>query len=143
MSRKPYPSDLTDAQWAELALLLPPDATRGHPRTTNLRVVVNGPPEADTCCVAAYPGPPQADWLRWPTGVVGLGHRGMVAHHGEAQTGQPPLRSAAPTVGVECTLAWMARCRRLSQDYEERTENSETWVHVAMVNLMLKRLQAT
>ena len=42
MSRKPYPSDLTDAQWNELAPLLPPDTTRGHPRTTDLREVVNG-----------------------------------------------------------------------------------------------------
>ena len=42
MSRKPYPSDLTDAQWEELASLLPPDTTRGHPRTTDLREVVNG-----------------------------------------------------------------------------------------------------
>ena len=41
MSRKPYPSDLTDAQWDELAPLLPPDTTRGHPRTTR-REVVNG-----------------------------------------------------------------------------------------------------
>ena len=42
MSRKPYPSDLTDAQWEELAPLLPPDTRRGHPRTTDLREVVNG-----------------------------------------------------------------------------------------------------
>ena len=42
MSRKPYPSDLPDAQWEELAPLLPPDTTRGHPRTTDLREVVNG-----------------------------------------------------------------------------------------------------
>ena len=42
MSRKAYPSDLTDAQWEELAPLLPPDQTRGHPRTTDLREVVNG-----------------------------------------------------------------------------------------------------
>ena len=41
---------------------------------------------------------------------------------------------------VERTLAWLSRCRRLSKDYEERTETSEAWVHVAMVNLMLKRL---
>ena len=37
MSRKPYPSDLTDAQWEEL-----PDTKRGPPRTTDLREVVNG-----------------------------------------------------------------------------------------------------
>ena len=41
MSRIPYPWDLTDAQWEELAPLLPPDTKRGHPRTTNLREVVN------------------------------------------------------------------------------------------------------
>ena len=46
-------------------------------------------------------------------------------------------------MGVERTLAWMSRCRRLSKDYEERTESSEAWVHIAMVYLMLKRLQAT
>ena len=42
MSRKPYPTDLTEAQWQELEPLLPPDTTRGHPRTTDLREVVNG-----------------------------------------------------------------------------------------------------
>jgi putative transposase len=42
MRRKPYPSDLTDAQWEELALLLPPPKPGGHPRTVELREVING-----------------------------------------------------------------------------------------------------
>jgi putative transposase len=42
MNRKPYTSDLTDAQWEELAPLLPPANARGHPRTVNLREVING-----------------------------------------------------------------------------------------------------
>ena len=42
MSRKPYPTDLTDAQWDVLKPLLPPDSARGHPRTVDLREVING-----------------------------------------------------------------------------------------------------
>ena len=79
--------------------MLPPDTTRGHPRTTDLREVVKRKPDS---------------------------------HHFEAL----PRRWV-----VERTLAWMSRCRRLSKDYEELTESSEAWVHIAMVHLMLKRLQ--
>jgi putative transposase len=42
---------------------------------------------------------------------------------------------------VERTLGWLSRCRRLSKDYEERTESSEAWVHIAIIHFMLKRLQ--
>jgi len=41
MRRKPYPSDLTDAQWALLQPLLPPPEHRGRPRKTDLREIVN------------------------------------------------------------------------------------------------------
>ena len=40
--RKPYPSDLTDAQWETLSPLLPPAKPGGHPRTVDLREVING-----------------------------------------------------------------------------------------------------
>ena len=39
--RKPYPSDLSDAQWALLGPLLPPPVSAGAPRTTKLREVLN------------------------------------------------------------------------------------------------------
>ena len=39
--RKPYPSDLSDAQWAILEPLLPPPVPAGAPRTTRLREVLN------------------------------------------------------------------------------------------------------
>ena len=42
---------------------------------------------------------------------------------------------------VERTLAWLSRCRRLSKDYEELPETGETWVHIAMAHLTLKRLK--
>ena len=41
MNRKPYPSDLTDAQWQELAPLLPPAKPGGRPRTVDMREVIN------------------------------------------------------------------------------------------------------
>lgn len=42
---------------------------------------------------------------------------------------------------VERTFAWMSRCRRLSKDYERSPEVSETWIHVSMIQRMLRRLE--
>jgi putative transposase len=41
MNRKPYPSDLTDAQWAVLKPLIPPAWPGGRPRTSDMREVLN------------------------------------------------------------------------------------------------------
>lgn len=41
MKREPYPTDLTDAQWATLAALLPPGPWWGRPRRVDLREVGN------------------------------------------------------------------------------------------------------
>ena len=43
-TRKHYPSDLTDEQWATVAPLIPPakqSARGGHPRTVDMREVLN------------------------------------------------------------------------------------------------------
>jgi putative transposase len=42
MPRKPYPTDLTDAQWAILEPLIPPAKPGGRPREVDLREVLNG-----------------------------------------------------------------------------------------------------
>jgi putative transposase len=39
---KRYPSDLTEAEWPILEPLIPPPKSGGHPRTVNIREVVNG-----------------------------------------------------------------------------------------------------
>lgn len=41
MKRKPYPSDVTDDQWALLEPLIPPARPGGRPREVNIREVVN------------------------------------------------------------------------------------------------------
>jgi len=41
---------------------------------------------------------------------------------------------------VERTLAWLGRCRRLSKDYEALPDTTEAWVYIAMIHLMLRRL---
>jgi len=41
MERKPYPTDLTDAQWQLIEPLLPPAKSGGRPRKTDLREVLN------------------------------------------------------------------------------------------------------
>ena len=42
---------------------------------------------------------------------------------------------------VERTFSWLGKYRRLSKDYETLTESSESMIRVAMINLMLHRLE--
>ncbi len=42
MNPKPYPSDLTDKQWALLEPLIPPARPGGRPRKTEMRRVLDG-----------------------------------------------------------------------------------------------------
>jgi putative transposase len=41
---------------------------------------------------------------------------------------------------VERTFAWLGRNRRLSKDYEQRTDSSECKIRIAAIHLMLRRL---
>jgi putative transposase len=41
---------------------------------------------------------------------------------------------------VERTFAWLCKYRRLSKDYEETSHSSETWIYVAMIHIMVRRL---
>src|ERR1700733_1425704 len=41
---------------------------------------------------------------------------------------------------VERTFAWLGKCRRLSKDREKSVRSSEAFVKLAMIHLMLNRL---
>jgi transposase len=41
---------------------------------------------------------------------------------------------------VERTLGWLMHCRRLVRDYELLPETSETWIYLAMIRIMVRRL---
>mgnify|MGYP001612965196 FL=1 len=41
---------------------------------------------------------------------------------------------------VERTFAWLGRSRRLSKDYEHTVSSSESFIYIAMVHLMVRRL---
>ena len=43
---------------------------------------------------------------------------------------------------VERTLGWIGRNRRLSKDYERQCKTEESWIHLAMISLMLNRFES-
>lgn len=44
---------------------------------------------------------------------------------------------------VERTFAWLGRCRRLSKDRERSVLSSESFIKLAMIQLMLHRLESS
>jgi putative transposase len=42
---------------------------------------------------------------------------------------------------VERTFGWLSRNRRMSKDYERRVQTSETLIEVAMIRLLVARLE--
>lgn len=59
----------------------------------------------------------------------------VVEHQGKGFSVQPKRWI------VERTWAWLENCRGLTRDYERLPENHEGMVYIAMIRLMLRRLE--
>lgn len=79
-----------------------------------------------------YTGEELADWF-WEVGGWDL----EIVHGEEGQRG---FKVQAKRWIVERTLGWLNQYRRLSKDYEELPSSSEAMLRIAMIHLMLKRL---
>ena len=79
-----------------------------------------------------YQGPDLAGWVKSL-----LGWTWEVVKRNDEQKGFAVLPRRWV---VERTFAWLSFNRRLSKDYEKLTRNSEAMVYLAMINIMLKRL---
>jgi putative transposase len=73
------------------------------------------------------------DWVREKCGWV----REIVKRPAEAKGFQLLPRRWV----VERACAWLGRYRRLSKDDEATTASSEAWITIAMIHLMLRRLE--
>lgn len=79
-----------------------------------------------------YSGEELAEWLLevggWELEIV------------RGREGQRGFEVQAKRWIVERTLGWLTRYRRLSKEYEELPATSEAMIYIAMIHLMLNRL---
>jgi len=74
---------------------------------------------------------------RW-MGQRVVGYRLQISSKPAGQEGFVPIKIRWV---VERSFAWLGRCRRLSKDYEYRTDHSETWIQISAIQMMLRRLK--
>lgn len=87
---------------------------------------------------AGYWGKTFAAWVQENCGVVlEVVSRNQLVNRQHEHKGYVPLPRRWV---VERTFAWLGRCRRLSKDYEQTLASSESWIYLAMIRLMLRRL---
>src|SRR6266850_2113659 len=161
-SKLRYPSDLTDDEWGLVEPLIPPGKTGGGKRTVIMREVVNG------LLLHAIVHP--ADIQDRDGGVLVMatlfgmfpflktlfadsGYQGPKFAKGLAKV-RPHLdieivKRSDQVSGfvvlpkrwiVERTIAWLNRCRRLAEDWENLNRKALAFLRLASIRLMLRKL---
>ncbi|BAY22854.1 transposase [Calothrix sp. NIES-2100] len=123
MTRKSYPTDLTDMEWEILAPLIPPAKEGGHPRTTDMREI---------CNAIYYHLKTGCHWkklkscglTRGMTAISLLASWLMIQAHVEVMGRTDKEFEVLPKRWVvERTFGWFNQYHRLSKDYERLTPN--------------------
>jgi transposase len=157
-----YASDTTDGEWAMIAPYMPCKNRRGRPRVTAMRILVNSIFFiAQSGCQWRLPPkefPPyttvQRYFYRWRDD----GTWQKINHHLVMMVREADGREASPTAGVidsqsvKTTEAggprgfdaakkiWLNRNRRLAKNFEATIASGETWLMIASVKLLSRRL---
>ena len=113
MSRRAYPTDLTDAEWRVLDPHLLAASAVGRPRVPSYREILGA-----IFCV-----------------VRSVGALGLVPHD------LPPWQTVYHSFRQwRLTGLWLGNYRRLSKDYERLCATSEALIYAATSRLMARRL---
>ena len=140
-----YPTDMTDEQWELIRSWLPPDKKTGRPRTTDLRAVgartiferLGAFPERLRRLIivwvdGTYDGEEFREWTKktyyWILETI------------KRSDDVKGFKLLPKRWVVERTWGWLNWSRRLSKDYEVLPETSETFIYIAMIRIMLRRL---
>ncbi len=127
-----HSADLSDRVGGRLVLEALAPAKERFPRLRHLWVD------------GGYRGP-FVDWVKrrlgWSVEVVRRLGCEPVQGEGQREAGKPSgFQVLARRWVVERTFAWLSTARRLAKDYEYLPQSSETWIYVAMIRLMVRRL---
>ncbi|MBD2146339.1 transposase [Sphaerospermopsis sp. FACHB-1194] len=125
---KAYPSNLTRDQYELISDLIPEPKPRGRKREVNMWEVLNAIFYilVEGVRWRALPGEfPPWHWII------------QVVLRPEQTKGFTLLKKRWV---VERTYGWLMGCRRLVRDYELLPETSETFIYLAMIRIMVRRL---
>jgi putative transposase len=161
MSRKPYPSDLSDAEWEKIKPLLPEANKLGSPRIVDLReilvdvlglmlgIFISAANETDSKMAPNVLVPVLDEHQKIEVILADQSYQGELIEEVEAAYGS--TLEIVQKLGegfvvqpwrwvVERTFSWLDNARGICRVFEAFPENHEGMIFAASIRLMLRKL---